>query len=227
YTQQAAAFEERLAHLRWIMPPPAGSLAKAGNQLFELIRENDPTLHVMGFSAVMKTIDREVGESRSFPIAMSQILSDLHVLAVCLEETEGHHPLISDWVEYSKVSDSFYVEQTGRLRPWQEILEKAVKAMEVADEFNFAGGPLGFWQRLDQQMGKTSRENEALQGVFREIEKDMPLRPEPPATETETERWPPILNANERVANDDNNIKAKALIDPPSGRLNGHHAARR
>ncbi|KAE9565720.1 hypothetical protein CGMCC3_g18097 [Colletotrichum fructicola] len=183
----SAAFEERLAHFRWIMPPPAGSLTKVGHQLLELIRENDPILRRMGFSAVMRTIDREVVGGRSFPVAVSQILSDLHVLAVCLEEIESHHPSISDWVEYFQMSNSFYVEQTGRLRPWKEMLEKAVKAMEKAGEYNFAGGPQGFWRRLDQQMGKASRNNDALEGVFREIERDMPFRPEQSAPEAATE----------------------------------------
>ncbi|KAF4416064.1 hypothetical protein CFRS1_v016028 [Colletotrichum fructicola] len=183
----SAAFEERLAHFRWIMPPPAGSLTKVGHQLLELIRENDPILRRMGFSAVMRTIDREVVGGRSFPVAVSQILSDLHVLAVCLEETESHHPSISDWVEYFQMSNSFYVEQTGRLRPWKEMLEKAVKAMEKAGEYNFAGGPQGFWRRLDQQMGKVSRNNDALEGVFREIERDMPFRPGQSAPEAATE----------------------------------------
>ncbi|KAF4418777.1 hypothetical protein CFRS1_v014975 [Colletotrichum fructicola] len=190
----SAAFEERLAHFRWIMPPPAGSLTKVGHQLLELIRENDPILRRMGFSAVMRTIDREVVGGRSFPVAVSQILSDLHVLAVCLEETESHHPSISDWVEYFQKSNSFYVEQTGRLRPWKEMLEKAVKAMGDADELNFAGGHRAFWQRLDQQMGKVSRGNDALEGVFREIEKDMPLGPEPSATKNQTEHWVPVFS---------------------------------
>ncbi|KAK1837984.1 hypothetical protein CCHR01_19395 [Colletotrichum chrysophilum] len=74
------------------------------------------------------------------------------------------------------------------------MLEKAVKAMEKAGEYNFAGGTQGFWRRLDQQMGMASRENEALKDVFREIEKDMPLGPEPPATETETERWVSVFS---------------------------------
>ncbi|KAK1633202.1 hypothetical protein BDP81DRAFT_434428 [Colletotrichum phormii] len=73
------------------------------------------------------------------------------------------------------------------LRPWKNILQEALKAMEEAGEFSFAGGHREFWQRLDQQMAKVSQNDEALEVVFRDIERMMLLGPEQLALETLTE----------------------------------------
>ncbi|KAJ0336278.1 hypothetical protein COL154_013551 [Colletotrichum chrysophilum] len=195
-----AAFEERLAHFRWIKPPPVGSLTETGHQLLGLTMENDPVLRLMGFSEVIATIHREVKKDRSFPLAVSQILSDLHVLTVCFRETESHRSLISDWVEHSQMVSSFHVEQTGRSRPWREILEKAVDAMEEAGEYNAARRHRDFWQRLDRHMAEVSQNNETLVGVFREIEQKMPLGPEQPMPETTTEPFVSVFDEAPRAA---------------------------
>ncbi|KAK1517376.1 hypothetical protein CABS01_16679 [Colletotrichum abscissum] len=161
-----SAFEERLLHFRWIKTPPQGSLTKAGHRLLDMVREDDPVLRCMGFPEVMRTINRETDGARSFPMMVSQTLSDLHVLAACLEETGSHFLSISDWMQHSKMVDCIDAGQTSKPRPWLEILDKAVRAMTEAKEYNFAGGHWSFWRRLDQQMKTVSQNDKALEHVF-------------------------------------------------------------
>ncbi|KAK0368003.1 hypothetical protein CLIM01_14640 [Colletotrichum limetticola] len=182
-----AAFGERLLHFRWIKPPPQRTLTTVGHRLLEMIIQDDPVLRCMGFSEVMKTVEREAYGTTSFPIAVSQTLSDLHVMAVCLGEISSHLPSISDWVQYSRVADSLHAGQTGRRRPWLEILDKTVEAMENADEFNLTEGHRVFWQRLDQQMAKVSQNDQSLEDIFRKIEQTMPLGSEQPVSEVPTD----------------------------------------
>ncbi|GJC91052.1 hypothetical protein ColLi_13890 [Colletotrichum liriopes] len=177
YGDFLAMFEERMDSFQAIPPPEEGCLSKIGHQLLKLIKENDPVLRMMGFPAVMRTINREAERSRPFPIAVSQTLSDLHVLAVCLEETANHYKSVSNWMQYSRVVDSVDEERIGRSRPWLEILDQAIEAMEEGSEYNVYAqkGHSIFWKRLVQQMAGVSKKDDALRAIFDEIQQKMPL----------------------------------------------------
>jgi hypothetical protein len=50
----------------------------------------------MGFPTVMRIIAGEIAGSEILPQTLFQTLSDLNLLAVCLEETGNHYCLILD-----------------------------------------------------------------------------------------------------------------------------------
>ncbi|KAJ0362313.1 hypothetical protein COL26b_013390 [Colletotrichum chrysophilum] len=135
YDQFRTVFEERMEAFQVLEPPPPKSLGPVGHKLFKKMREHDPVLYVMGFPAVMRTVDREVDRSKSFPTAMSQTLSDLHVLAVCLQETANHYLSVSDWEQYSRTAGSIASERVGKSRPLLGLVESSIGTMVENGEY--------------------------------------------------------------------------------------------
>ncbi|KAH9225571.1 hypothetical protein K456DRAFT_1731789 [Colletotrichum gloeosporioides 23] len=176
YDQFRTVFEERMEAFQVLEPPPPKSLGPVGHKLLEKMREHDPVLYVMGFPAVMRTVDREVDRSKSFPTAMSQTLSDLHVLAVCLQETANHYLSVSDWEQYSRTAGSIASERVGKSRPLLGLVESSIETMVENGEYTTYAekGYEAFWERLDQRIGQASKNDGDLRAVFAEIQRAMP-----------------------------------------------------
>ncbi|KAJ6126077.1 hypothetical protein N7471_010570 [Penicillium samsonianum] len=136
--------------------------------LFGLIKENDPTIRLMGFDAVLRTIERELSganreEAPPFPIA--QVFHDMSVVAACMQETSKHYNLILNLDDrHCALASDATSEWQERERPWVDDIENFLARIgRTGNEFNKEARdentPLEhrhctFWNRIDDCMRK-------------------------------------------------------------------------
>lgn len=134
--------------------------------LFDMIKENDPTLRVIGVRTVLRTIEREmskanIGDLMPFPIA--QALNDMSVVAVCMQETSNHYQYIRSLpTEYASVANDAETEWNERERPWILLIESTLQNLgrkvnklniSISDEAkSLEERHRNFWNTIDKCM---------------------------------------------------------------------------
>ncbi|KAF4241515.1 hypothetical protein CNMCM8980_000874 [Aspergillus fumigatiaffinis] len=150
--------------------------------LFDMIKENDPTLRVIGLRTVLRTIEREmskpnIGDSMPFPIA--QALNDMSVVAVCMQETSNHYLYIRSLLhEYASLANDAETEWNERERPWMSLIESTLKSLgnkvnklnvSISDEKkSLEERHRIFWNTIDQCMCKNATSSRIVTVILRD-----------------------------------------------------------
>ena len=136
--------------------------------LFGLIKENDPTIRLMGFDTVLRTIERELpgaNPEEAPPFSIAQVFHDMSVVAACMQETIKHYNLVLNLDDkYCALASDATSEWQERERPWVYDIEIFLKEIgRTGNEFNKEARdektPLEdrhrtFWNRIDDCMRK-------------------------------------------------------------------------
>jgi hypothetical protein len=150
-----------------------------------MIKENDPTLRVIGLRTVLRTIEREmlkhnIGYAMPFPIARA--LNDMSVVAVCMQETSNHYLHIRSLVhEYISLAKDAETEWNQRERPWISLIEstlnnlgRRVNKLKVSisdEEKSLEERHRIFWNTIDECMPK----NATSSSIVDIIQRDAPI----------------------------------------------------
>ncbi|KFG84069.1 hypothetical protein MANI_000813 [Metarhizium anisopliae] len=181
--------EEQLCLFATIALPADELMSPVLSRLFNLLKQNHPTLLAIGLPAVMRTIDREIKHCRfrariSFP-AM-QILNDVSVLAGCLQETDKHHNLVSSYKRYYISANKLQDEWRRQRRPWMSLSKNALDDLgesgrhklnvHVHDKrIDMRSRHRTFWNVIDKLMIKSSQGNATNEKVAFDIQKTVPM----------------------------------------------------
>lgn len=179
YDELQAGFEEGVNRLRNTTWSPGGRFTATFTRLFNMIVEDDPVLKAMRLPAVMKTLDTELGKiPGSIPLAVSQALNDLSILAVCLRETDKHYYFLSydQLVNLANTTE----ERKKQGRPWLSVARRVLDTLgdearhKLQDKLHDKSiDRCTFWNLIDNHMMRL-REVE-LKAVVDEIQRAAPI----------------------------------------------------
>jgi hypothetical protein len=166
YAAFQSSLDEELCRLHNIQWSPGKCTNGIFSRLFNMVRENDPTVWVMGLPPVMRIIDREiskVGAEEKIPITVMQALNDISVLAVCVRETWKHY--------------NFESHVTHRINLINELESVSVvenlggrKLKSISPQTRH----LEFWAVVDNHM-KTSSQGRETNEVIDMIQRTAPI----------------------------------------------------
>lgn len=148
--------------------------------LFHLMADNHPTIRLIGFDTMLRTIDRELSDGTApevppFPIV--QALHDMSVVAACMQETSKHYHLISNYGDrYARLANNAASEWGDRERPWYLLVQTLLKWVKSREnELNKAARnekiPLEqrhrqFWNRIDDCMLSRNASNPIVRAIL-------------------------------------------------------------
>lgn len=144
------------------------------SRLFNLLKEDETSLRVIGIHAVMRMIDREIEKVEAhvrIPFAVMCALNDMSVLAVCLEETSKHYNFASHSSTYSLMTMELVARWETRQRPFMSVIEDTLHALGKSEvkKLDVLVRKMGdslpsrhstFWTAVDKYMGNSSQSNE-------------------------------------------------------------------
>ncbi|KAF2010690.1 hypothetical protein BU24DRAFT_454989 [Aaosphaeria arxii CBS 175.79] len=102
------------------------------SQLFNMAKELNPVIWMMGIPSVMRVIDREIRADdfgMRIPVTVMQALNDIAILAVCTRETWKHYTFVVDVHAHIDNVNDLEIWWAKRSRPWTMLAERASLAM--------------------------------------------------------------------------------------------------
>ena len=168
--------------------------------LFDMMKENDPTLRVIGLRTALRAIEREMSKvnfSDSMPFHIEQALNDMSVVSVCMQETAKHCQYIHSFDhEYASLANDAETEWDGRESPWTLLIESTLHDLgHRVNKLNIFISNNGksleerhrsFWNIIDQCMC----ENETFKYIVDTIRRDAPIPAAPTfASEAPSIAW--------------------------------------
>jgi hypothetical protein len=153
--------------------------------LFDMMKENDPTLRMISLRTVLRTIEREMSKvniSNSMPFPIAQALNDMSVLAICMQKTSNHYQYIRSLnYEYASLANDTETEWNGRERPWILLIKSTIQNLgRKVNQLNVSISNKAqslkerhriFWNTIDQCM----RNNAVSSHIVAIIQRDAPI----------------------------------------------------
>ncbi|KAJ5882692.1 uncharacterized protein N7473_011126 [Penicillium subrubescens] len=148
--------------------------------LFNLMAENHPTIRLMGFGPMLRTIDRELSDGsdqEALPLPIAQALHDMSVVSACTQATAKHYNLISSIDDnYARLALDATLEWQKRERPWlfpiSGFLNK-IKSREYEfnrqariDSVSLVDRHRRFWNSIDDCMLLWDNTNPIVHMIF-------------------------------------------------------------
>ncbi|KAJ5335704.1 uncharacterized protein N7506_005640 [Penicillium brevicompactum] len=109
--------------------------------LYGLVEKSDPTIRLMGFDAVFRTIEQELSGSKpeeTPPFPVAQTFHDMSIIAACMQETSKHLSRILNLdIKYTTLAHDATSEWQERERPWVLPIQGFLKIIQrKGNEFN-------------------------------------------------------------------------------------------
>jgi hypothetical protein len=197
YTAFQSSLDEELCRFQDTQWSPRRSTSTAFTQLFNMVRENDATVWVMGLPQVMRVIDLEIrkdGTEETIPFTVMRALNDISVFAVGVRETWKHYNFVSHPIDNIYLVNELEAKWVKRQRPWKLVIENTLQALPKRESHKLdtylrkSISPrlqhLEFWTVVDKHMKESS------QGVETNDVVDMILQAAPIDTTTPVENVP-------------------------------------
>lgn len=172
--------------------------------LFNLIAEDHPTIRLMGFDTMLRTIDRELSDGTAQevpPLPITQALHDMSVVAACMQETSKYYNLISNINDqYVRLDNNATWEWRERERPWLSLVQNLLeKVLSRGNELNKAARneniPLEqrhrqFWNSIDDCMLSWRDSNHIVRMILDQAPVPRAFAPQSSSNVAEA-RWDP------------------------------------
>ncbi|KAH5617603.1 hypothetical protein HBI23_252780 [Parastagonospora nodorum] len=130
HTALQSSLDDTLSNLKALSYSPARSDDSVFGKLFNMVKECNPTIWIMGLSSAMLVIDRELRNQAAVgvPLAVTQALNDVSVLAVCVRETWKQYQF--DAGVLSSIHEANRLEKWWKqqVRPWLLLAEGGCEA---------------------------------------------------------------------------------------------------
>jgi hypothetical protein len=178
HTALQSSLDDTVSSLKALSYSPASSDHSVFGKLFDMVKECDPIVWIMGLPSVMLVIDRELQntEKVNIPLAVMQAVNDIAVLAVCLRETWKQFNfgsgLLSSIHEVNKL-EMWWKQQP---RPWLSLAEGGCAAMDSVQsrtlenytrrrDLESSDRLRTFWNTIDHCMASSTTDTKILEFI--------------------------------------------------------------
>ncbi|KAF2181471.1 hypothetical protein K469DRAFT_589059 [Zopfia rhizophila CBS 207.26] len=182
YSAFQSSLDEKLCQLHNTQWSPEKYSGSVFSQLFDMLKENDPTVWIMDFPSVMRIIDREIRKvgTVEIPIGVMQALNDLSILAVCVRETYKHYNF-EPQIDHANKINELEAWWKKRKLPWISVLSALseiechkldvyVRRREISPQERLRTS----WTMIDRYMNTSCQGNET-KGVIELIQESAPI----------------------------------------------------